>query len=129
MAVRVLWALVSLTGLVQPLPLCRSPLSVQGLAPSPRLSYAVGTSTSFLPSGGIPDFSPTSHPCLVDGPWNQLITLSEAVDGSHCYDHLALAHVQSLWDCVLLVRASAVPGHLWLLAHLCSWHSRVRAAP
>lgn len=52
MAVRVLWALVSLTGLDQPLPsLCRSPLSVQGLAPSPCLSYAVGMPTSSLPSG------------------------------------------------------------------------------
>lgn len=78
---------------------------------------------------GIPVFSPTSHPCLVDGPWNQLITLSEAVDGTHCYDHLALAHVQSLWDWVLLVRAPAVPGHLWLLPHHRSWHSRVHAAP
>lgn len=59
-------------------PLCRRPVSAQGLALSPGLNYAVGMFVSDLAfwMHPCPVSSSTSCSCLLDRPWKCLVTLS-----------------------------------------------------
>ena len=78
MAVRVLWALMSLTGPDQLLPSAQEPCfsSELGTRSLPELCYGHVSELAFWTDPCCsPVSSPTSRPCLLDGPWNWLITL------------------------------------------------------